>query len=189
MKTALILHGMPSREEYFDPASPSQSNKHWLPWLQRELLLRGILAQTPELPEPYAPVYAAWRAVFEQFHITEETHLIGHSCGAGFLARWLSEHAVKTGKVALVAPFLDPDGDEVDGDFFSFQLDRQLVARTAGIGLFIGMNDDPEILTSADQLLAAWPTAQRLEFPGQRHFLEGEMGTNRFPELAEWILG
>lgn len=46
---------MPSKEEYFNSDSPAQSNKHWLPWLQRQLQLNGILAQTPEMPESYAP--------------------------------------------------------------------------------------------------------------------------------------
>lgn len=32
--TAIILHGMPDKEEYYDPANPSQSNRHRIPWLQ-----------------------------------------------------------------------------------------------------------------------------------------------------------
>ena len=115
MKTAIILHGMPSKEEYFNAESPAQSNKHWLPWVQRQLILNGILAQTVELPEPYEPNYEKWRSVFEQFHIDEETNLIGHSCGGGFLVRWLSENKIKVGKVALVAPWLDPERERRAG--------------------------------------------------------------------------
>jgi uncharacterized protein len=106
MKTAIIRHGKPSYEEYCNPRIPSPSNNHWLPWLQKQLLLNGFLAQTPELPAPYAPVYQDWCLAFEQFRIDEDTALIGHSCGAGFLLRWLSENKVTVGKVALVAPFL-----------------------------------------------------------------------------------
>ncbi len=57
MKTAIIVHGMPPKEEYFNSAYPSQSNKHWIPWIQKQLILNGILAQTPEMPEPYDPDY------------------------------------------------------------------------------------------------------------------------------------
>jgi len=49
MKTAIILHGMPSKKEYYNPKSSAQSNKHWLPWIQRQLILNDVLAQTPEL--------------------------------------------------------------------------------------------------------------------------------------------
>ena len=37
-RNAVILHGQPSREEYYDPNAPSMSNAHWLPWLQAQLL-------------------------------------------------------------------------------------------------------------------------------------------------------
>ena len=57
MKTAVILHGMPSKEEYFNESSPAQSDKHWLPWIQRQLIVNGIFAQGIEFPEPYEPVY------------------------------------------------------------------------------------------------------------------------------------
>lgn len=85
MKTAIIIHGMPPKEEYFNAEYPSSSNKHWIPWIQKQLILNGILAQTPEMPEPYDPDYTKWYSVFEQFTIDGDTQLIGHSCGGGFL--------------------------------------------------------------------------------------------------------
>lgn len=107
MKTAIILHGMPDKEDYFEPTADAESNCHWLPWLQRQLIVKNILAQTPEMPEPYSPNYEKWCSVFNQFTVSEETNLIGHSCGGGFLLRWLSENKQKVGKVALVAPWID----------------------------------------------------------------------------------
>ena len=65
MKTAIILHGMPSREEYFDIGNPTPSNMHWLPWIRQELIENGVPAETPELPEPFLPVYENWKKVFE----------------------------------------------------------------------------------------------------------------------------
>ena len=57
MKKAIIIHGSPSKEEFFDQKTPSPSNFQFLPWLQKELLLRDVIAQTPEMPAPYNPVY------------------------------------------------------------------------------------------------------------------------------------
>ncbi len=85
MKYAIIIHGMPDKENYFDSKADSQSNCHWLPWLQQQLNINGILSQTPEMPEPYNPDYEKWRGVLEQFKINEDTILVGHSCGAGFI--------------------------------------------------------------------------------------------------------
>lgn len=72
---------MPDKEEYFNPDIPSQSNHHWLPWLQKQLILNGVLAQTPELPKPYEPDYALQKEVLERFNINNQTILVGFSCG------------------------------------------------------------------------------------------------------------
>lgn len=164
MKTAIILHGMPSKEEYFSEEIPSQSNKHWLGWLKKELIINGILTETPELPEPYEPVYEKWETVFKNFPINEHTILVGHSCGAGFLIRWLSENKVKVGKVALVAPFLDPDHDEVKSDFFNFNIDKDLAKRTEGVKIFVSKDDDEEIHASAEQIKAKVKNIEVMEF-------------------------
>lgn len=188
MKSAIILHGMPSKEEYYNPESPSQSNKHWMPWIQRQLILKNILAQTPELPEPFDPKYESWSLIFDQFVINKDTMLIGHSCGAGFLLRWLSEHKVSVGKVALVAPFLDPDHDEVKSNLFDFAVDHDLVSRTKGLNIFFAPEDDKEILTSVNQIRAQLPTVQITELPGRRLFLYRDMKTDQFPELLDWLI-
>src|SRR5579884_3172331 len=102
MKNAIILHGKPSKEEYYDPKAPSMSNAHWLPWLQGQLLKRDISAATPEVPFAFDPKWNLWNHEFERFDITPETILVGHSTGAGFIIKYLSIHPeVKVGKVVL----------------------------------------------------------------------------------------
>lgn len=187
MKTAIILHGMPSKEEYFDLHLASPSNQHWLPWIQRQLVLNGVLAQTLELPEPYAPDYEKWRNVFEQMNIDEETDLIGHSCGAGFLVRWLSENKRRVGKVVLVAPFLDPDHDEVESDFFQFEIDKQFPDRTLGTTIFVSPQDNSEILQSVELLRSCKPISI-LEIPNKGHFTFDDMGTEEFVELRTLLI-
>lgn len=187
MKTAIILHGMPSKEEYFDSMSPTQSNKHWIPWIQRQLILNGILAQTPEMPEPYMPVYEKWRSVFEQFKVDKDTVLIGHSCGGGFLLRWLSENKIRVGRVVLVAPWLDP-AHELETSFFDFEIDRSLVERTQGVSVFISSDDDTVILDSVNRIKNLLPGVAMKEFSDRGHFTFGDMKTEKFPELSEILI-
>jgi len=73
MKTAIIVHGMPSKEEY-DRSEGRMTHKHWQPWLTRELAKAGMDVHNPEMPEPYMPNYEKWKEVFEQFKI-DKTHL------------------------------------------------------------------------------------------------------------------
>jgi hypothetical protein len=76
MKTAIIIHGTPDKEEWFDRGQPSCSNSHWLPWLQKELLIAGYYAETPEMPTAYWPNYGDWKNGFERYPISEESILV-----------------------------------------------------------------------------------------------------------------
>ena len=79
MKNAIIIHGAPDKEEYYSDKYPSASNFQWLPWLQKQLIMRDIKADTPEMPHAYSPQYDVWKREFERFDITSETILVGHS--------------------------------------------------------------------------------------------------------------
>ncbi|HJQ07870.1 MAG TPA: alpha/beta fold hydrolase [Candidatus Saccharimonadales bacterium] len=144
MKNAILLHGKPGKEEYYNPEIPSGSNHHWFPWLQKQLLTKDVVAQTPEVPNAWKPYYPTWQKEFERFEITPETMLVGHSCGGGFIVRWLSEHPeTRVDKVVLVAPSLGIDW--VEKDFFEFTIDPNLASRTKGLVIFGSDNDKPAI--------------------------------------------
>jgi hypothetical protein len=38
VSNAIIVHGEPGRDEYYDPDVPSSSNHHWLPWLAKQFI-------------------------------------------------------------------------------------------------------------------------------------------------------
>jgi hypothetical protein len=180
---AVIVHGKPGREEYYDPGIPSGSNHHWLPWLAKQLIVRDIPAHTPEMPHAYAPGYPAWCREFERYDVGEGTLLVGHSCGAGFLVRWLSEHPrVRVNRVALVAPWLDPDGTRAPG-FFAFAIDAGLAARTAGLTVVNSDDDGAEIQRSVRLLRERVRDIGYLELPRRGHFRASDLGGTAFPEL------
>jgi uncharacterized protein len=77
MKNAIIIPGTCSREEYFSGEYPSLSNSHWLPLLQKQLLIKEIFTQTPEMPDAYQPDYEKWAGEFERFTVDENMILIG----------------------------------------------------------------------------------------------------------------
>jgi predicted alpha/beta hydrolase family esterase len=120
--------------------------------------------------------------------INIETALIGHSCGAGFLVRWLCENRIRVGKVAFVAPFLDPDRDEVAPDFFNFIFDKGVVERSNGMAVFIAPEDDREIIDSARIITEKIPGIHTISLPGRGHFTIDSMKTDAFPELLDFLL-
>ena len=187
MKNAIILHGTCDKDEYFSDKYPSLSNSHWFPWLQKQLLINNILTQTPEMPEAYSPDYEKWRREFEKFDINSETILIGHSCGAGFFIRWLSENKVKIKKLILVAPWLDPDKEKTDS-FFNFEISKDISDNSEEIHLLVSMDDDNDILESVNIIKNNIPKIRLHEFSNLRHFTYKHMKTDNFPELLEHIL-
>lgn len=187
MRTAIILHGRPNKEEYYSDKYPSASNSHWLPWLQKQLLIKDIPAYTPEVPNCYDLDYGKWCKEFERYEITFETILVGHSCGGGFIVRWLSEHPeIRVDRVILVAPGAPAvSADWSSTSFFDFTIDPNIVSQTRGITVFGSDNDSPGIMESVQKYRAIIKDVQYREFKGYGHFTLKRMGTVEFPELLE----
>lgn len=191
MKNAIILHGMPDpgMKEYYNPSVPSASNAHWLPWLQQQLMIRDIATQTPEIPNSWKPDYPTWRKEFERYDITPETVLVGHSCGGGFLVRWLSEHPdIRVGKVVLVAPWIDPRRTNTT-DFFEFVIDPLLKSRTADLVIFGSDNDFKSVQASIQIIREAVQDVGYREFHNYGHFCTEDLKSVQFPELLEELCG
>ena len=189
MKNAVILHGRPKKSEYYDPNIPSMSNAHWLPWLQNQLLIHGVAAQTPEIPLSYEPVWERWVREVERFDISPDTTLVGHSCGGGFWLRYLSERPdLRVGRVVLVAPWIDVEKQDPN-HFFDFELDQYVVGRTERLTIFHSDKDAPEIESSLVALQDKLRGAAFREFPGYGHFFAKHMKTETFPELLDELVG
>lgn len=187
MHNAIILHGMPEEQEYYDPGIPAASNDHWLPWLQKQLIMHGIPTQTPEIPQAFRPEYQLWKREFERYDITPHTILVGHSCGGGFLIRWLSEHKdITVNKVVLVAPWLGFGWNA--SDFFDFTIDPNIADRTAGLTIFESDNDDSDIIDSIQQCRSSLNNVVYRTFSRYGHFCLEDMGTPEFPELLQEVL-
>ncbi len=187
MKTAILLHGTCDKEEYYNDTEQSLSNSHWFPWLQKQLLVNEIPTQTPEIPDAYKPDYQIWKKEFERFDVTDESMLVGHSCGGGFLFRWLSENNKQVYKLILVAPWLDPERSKTT-DFFEFKIDSEIISRVKEIHLFVSEDDDADIHESVELILKVLPNIEIHRFKNSGHFILGQMKTEKFPELLETIL-
>jgi predicted alpha/beta hydrolase family esterase len=191
MRTAILIHGRPDKEEYYDPKYPSPSNSHWLPWLTKQLMVNNIFTVAPEIPQPWQPRYDIWKKELERFDITPETILVGHSCGGGFIVRWLSENKDKrVDKVVLVAPWLNPENNPVSdtADFFNFQIDENLAERTKGVTIFNSDNDMETIQKSVKILRDKIKGNNYKEFQNCGHFCFNDLKTDEFPELLDEIL-
>lgn len=182
---AILIPGRPDKEQHYDPNLPSNSQNYWFAWLQRQLILKDIHAVAIEPPFPFRPRYGEWKKEFERFDITSNTLLIGHSCGGGFLVRWLSEHKdIKVGKVILVAPWINPDNYEVSdtADFFDFEIDSYFPERTKGTTVFVSSDDEPSVVKTVDMLKEQVRGLNVQQYTDRGHFM-----TKEFKELLEVV--
>jgi predicted alpha/beta hydrolase family esterase len=177
MKNAVILHGKPSKERYLDPIRPKPHQANWLPWLAGELESKGI-------PVPYAPDYPAWQRVFERHDVTKDTAVIGHSYGAGFIIRWLSENKDRTlDRVVLVGPSHHKN-HESGRAFYNYDVDPNLAERVGKISILNSTDDTPNIQESVALLMDTIPGINYTEVHGFGHFMLGNnMTTVELPEI------
>ena len=165
--------------------------KHWQPWIKKELEKRGVKVNLPLMPYPWAPVYEEHKKEFEKLDINENSILIGHSCGANFLVRWLSETGQKIKKLILVAPWNEPNHKiKEKAKFYDISKVDYSFKNNISDGVIIFTSDNEEkIGKDTAKMWTDKLNAKLIELKNHGHYTEGGMGTVEFPELLEEIVG
>lgn len=187
-KKCIIIHGCPSNPENAMNFETRTYDKHWIPWTKKELIARGIETEVPLMPTPWEPDYEKFKKEFGKHKVTEETILVGHSCGCAFLIRWLGETKQKILKLVLVAPWKIPiKGDKFRQSFYTYPIDETIKTRVKEIVMFAAddeADDGKESLKIFHKALGG----KIIELKKHGHFTMNDMGTEEFPELLEAIL-
>lgn len=188
----IIVHGKPGKTEYYSDEYPSPSNSHWIPWLQSQLIRKGIVTQTPEMLNAWQPDYAIWSKEISRHDLNPETILVGHSIGAGFLVQYLSEHPeVNIHHLCLVAPSFGDTyfpgteryEDPLLNSFCDFTPDSKLMDRCQKMSLIYSTDDGERILKSVSHLKKIYSPSV-YEYHDKGHFTRHDMkGSIAFPEI------
>jgi uncharacterized protein len=181
----IIIHGCPSRKDN-NPETRTY-DKHWQPWLKKELEKQGIDARAPLMPEPWEPDYEKWKKVFEELGVNENTILIGHSCGTVFLVRWLGETKTKIKTLVLVAPRKYSDSAGPLEELYKYEINPEVKNVAEKIVIFVSDNED-EIGKEAAKEFEEILGGKLIELKGRGHFTYKDMETEKFPELLEEVL-
>ena len=175
----IFCHGVMDPEESWE-ARTYNPNKGWKYWLQfvaeRD---HDVLMQFPQFPHAHALLmkYDEWEKIMDRQDINEDTVLIGHSAGGGFVLKYLSKHPeLKIKQAVLVAPWLDVEDFQPNGFYRDMTLDNRLVSQTKdGIDLMISDDDDSYILGSVDKIAQNMPDVRIHRFSGYGHFIRAEL--------------
>lgn len=187
MTNVIIVHGSNENEKEAKEF-PTENERHWKPWLKKELEKKGINVSNQLYPEDWLPDYTKWKKVFEKNKIDKKTILIGHSAGTAFLLRWLSENKKKINKLILIAPSILKGGKYLGkSKLKDFEFDSSLKKYFDELIVFYADNDGDYVVESAQQIHQKLG-GKSINLSGKGHFVEEHMKTKEFPELLAEIL-
>lgn len=184
----IIIHGCPSNvEKAMDPDKRTY-DKHWIPWIKRELEKKRIKVIVPLMPEPWGPNYETWKKIMDKLDINQNDILVGHSCGGGFLVRYLGDTKKKAKKLILVAPSIIHSGEYKPlNDLLRFEINPEVKNLVNEIVIFVSNDDSKGILKSVE-IFSKRLGGEVIELKGHGHYTMGDMGTEEFPELLKEVL-
>ena len=159
-KQVLVIHGgdtFATEEEYINYLHNYEINieryktniDDWKPWL-RNALGEDYEVILPIMPNKFNARFEEWKLWFEKIipFLNEEVVLIGHSLGASFVAKYLSENRFpkKLAGVFLVSGVFDKDF--LGYGLLSFALPEKLDMQTSKVYIYHS-KDDPAVPFSA----------------------------------------
>ena len=195
MKQVIVIHGATTFIDYdqylqYLAEKPLQVDRltykpMWKERLQDNL---GDAYQVlmPSMPNKTNARYSEWRIFFKNLTqlLTDDCILVGHSMGAVFLAKYLSETRLPfrvQATILVATPYCDDSAEDL-GDF---KLDTisDLFRSQAGKVIIFNSKDDPVIsVQDIERYRQDLPEAEHIEIPASDHFMRVD-----FPELTTCI--
>ena len=125
----------------------ADSSANWFEHTRQFIVEAGAECHVPDFPESESPVYGEWVRHLEEHveKIDENSVILGHSLGCGFINRYLSENDIKIKALILVAPTLNDCGIREIRNFFLTTLDYQKIQNSVELIHILASTDDPFI--------------------------------------------
>ncbi len=167
---------------------------NWFPWLKAEVEKLEHQAIVPRFPTPNGQNFQSWKSVVDLTvgGLDEQTILIGHSVGAGFILGLLdAPDAVPIKATFFVAGFLGkigiPEYDLINETFVCRNFDWQRIRRNAAKMFVFSGDNDPYVPAEKSAALSESLLVQPTIICGGGH-LNAESGYHDFPQLLEQLL-
>ncbi|MBU1151526.1 alpha/beta hydrolase [Patescibacteria group bacterium] len=161
--------------------------ENWFPWLKSELEKQGEEVIIPQFPTPKNQTLDNWLKVMENYEITPDSTLIGHSLGVPFVLNLIEKHPVKS--AYLVAGFYGIAGNEFDESMKTFaqrDFDWEKIRQNCKDFTVFHSDNDPYI-----KIEKAYELADKLHITPQilkgAGHINSSAGYNSFQELLDAI--
>lgn len=165
---------------------------NWFPWLERELKKLGIEVFVPRFPTPKGQTLDNWLKTFEPYqkYVNEESVLVGHSMGPGFIFRILEQWNIRIKAAILAAPFDSIIGvepfDTLNKTFIDHPFDWKKIKQNCREFIVFAGDNDPYIPKLITKRIAKNLEVKVYWIKGGKHLNQDTAGYVQFPEvLAE----
>lgn len=195
MQQVIAIHGGTTFADYDDYINDLATktlrierygfNPKWRDLLQQNL---GDEYQVllPSMPNSTNARYSEWATWFKHFSelANKDCILVGHSLGAIFLAKYLSENEFPVpikATILVAAPYDDESGEDLTD--FKIESMSELFTKQAGdVTFFFGLDDPAVPITEMPKYQAQVPDAKYVVLEAPDHFARPD-----FPEVLECI--
>lgn len=166
----------------------SAPNRHWFPWLKRELNKQNIPVSAIALPDSGNPDFSRWQQTLAEQIGTPATqdYFVAHSLGCITILEYLSRHAHnRFGGLILAAGFAEPIPNlpELNGYIKQASLEFAKLSNLAPIHSIISQND--QIIPPSYSLRLAEQLGSSVSMiPNGGHLMQSD-GINELPQALE----
>lgn len=181
----IFCHGVMPPE--MDWETREYYNGNWEKWLQFTVEKdHDVIMQMPKFPHAHALLmkYDEWEKIMDFQDINQDTVLIGHSAGGGFVLKYMAMHPeLKIKQAILVAPWIDSNHEQPNGFYNGLDLSDNIINQTTnGIDMMASNDDMPDILSSINKIKQNMPNIRVYEYENRGHFLSPML-----PEILDII--
>lgn len=192
MRQVVVIHGgetFDTHEEYlawlnaYEVTLDKAQTRRWKSTLADALGEEYEVIQ-PGMPNAFDAKYPEWKLWFEKYlaHLGDDLILVGHSLGAIFLVKYLSEETVSKhilGTFLIAAPFDSTDAEYSLSDFRLPESLSKCAEQSRLIHFYHSTDDEVVPFTDLAKYQKALPYARATVFADKGHFRMEE-----FPELV-----
>jgi leucyl-tRNA synthetase/predicted alpha/beta hydrolase family esterase len=155
----------------------------WFGDIQQFLKTNNIVSHTTDFPNTENPVYEEWKAHFEKEllpKINQNTVILGHSLGCGFLQRYLTEENLKVSEIVFSAPTVNDCNIAEIANFFTKEFDYEKIKNSADNIFVFGGGKDEYISEKEFRFLAKKLSAHLVFDETQDHCGQSSYDANPF---------
>lgn len=179
MKNYFIIHG-----------TFGHSKENWFPWLENELISKGMKVYNFDYPTPKNQNFENWSSVLNQVksEINKNSVFICHSIGCVFLAKYCIENNIRIGKCIFVSGcnnyFFIEKFDKINKFLFTNELNK--FSNLCDSRICIYSKNDPYISLPYLESFAKEINAKTVVYENAGHFNE-QSGYKQFPDLLKFL--